>query len=82
MHLQVESRWSSEDSLAVLKAIVAFYRYLFVETMNADRKLLQYLLVSRTEVGEMGMLMIYEEFEAQFKEAKDLDLNLDFLGVC
>ncbi len=74
--------WSANDSLSVLKVVVEFYMYLFVELMQADADQLQELLASRLEIKDVHILTLFDEFKAEFKEASVFGVDLSFLGVC
>ena len=74
--------WAVKDSLSALEAIEKFYRYLFVEISNLKTEEIQEILVSRVEIQNIGLQVMYEEFKAEFSAAKQYGVDFDFMGLC
>lgn len=73
--------WNADSALTVLKAVVAFFSYLFLETMESDVEEVQYFLLSRLELGNVHAPSQFLEFETELKAAIKHGIDLDFLGI-
>jgi len=73
--------WSRESSLIVLSAISLFYRYVLIDLMRADEELVNRILISRVEFGNVHMPGVYDEFREQLAVAFEFGIDFSFLGL-
>ena len=73
--------WSKDSSLAALKAISEFFKYVFVELLNASDDELHSMLPSLMQVGDVQILAVFEEFRSELKSALEFDVDLSYFGV-
>ena len=73
--------WSEDSSLATLKAVAAFFKYVFVEVLDASMDELHSMLPSVMQMGDVQILAIFEEFRSELKSANEFGIDLSFFGV-
>lgn len=73
--------WSKDSSLAALKAISAFFKYVFVELLNASNNDLHCMLPSLIQIEDFDLIAIFEEFSSELKSALEFEVDFSFFGV-
>lgn len=73
--------WSKDASLSVLRVVCDFFRYLFIEVMKADDKMLHGMLPSRLEFGNVLMPAVFNEFSRETAELIKEGIDFSFLNV-
>lgn len=73
--------WSKNSSLAALKAISDFFKYVFIELLNASEDELHSMLPSLMQVGDVQILAVFEELRSELKSALEFGVDLSFFGV-
>jgi hypothetical protein len=73
--------WSKDDSLSVLRVVCDFFRYLFVEVMNADDEALHRMLPSRLEFGNVLMPAVFDEMLRETAVLNKDGIDFSFLKV-
>lgn len=73
--------WTSEASLAVLKLLAGFLKYVFVDVLNAEEHQIDELLVSRLEFGNVLVPGIFDEFMTVVLNLKDEGVDFSFLRI-
>jgi hypothetical protein len=72
--------WSSASSQSTLRAIAAFYEYLFLDLMKSAPEDLHDILPSRVQVGDMQMVAVFEEFKREISRAKEFGADFSVFG--
>lgn len=73
--------WSKNSSLAALKAISEFFKYVFVELLNASDDDLHHILPALMQLGDVQILAVFEEFRSELKSALEFDVDFSFFGL-
>lgn len=73
--------WSKDASLAVLRVICDFFRYLLVEVMQADEEELHRMLPSRLEFANVLMPAVFDELTRETAILKKDGVDFSFLNV-
>lgn len=73
--------WSQDSSLATLKATSEFFKYIFVDALNASEDELHNMLPSVIQIGNVQILAVFEEFRSELKSANELGVDLSFFAV-
>lgn len=73
--------WSKNSSLETLKAISRFFKYVFIELLNASDDDLHDMLPSRIQFGDVQILAVFDEFQFELKSALEFDVDFSFFCV-
>ena len=73
--------WSKDASLAVLKVVSDFVRYLLVDVMKAEETALHMMLPSRLEFGNALMPAVFYEFQREISALSKEGLDFSFLKL-
>jgi len=73
--------WSKDASLSVLRVICDFLKYLFIEVMQADDKMLHDMLPSRLEFDNVLMPAVFNEFIRENAVLIKEGIDFSFLNV-
>ena len=72
--------WLSHNSLSVLKAIAEFFSFIFT-SLNLDEGDLQHIFMTRLELGEMRMGVLYDEIRSELKEIRKDGVDFSCFGI-
>ena len=73
--------WSKASSLAALKAISDFFKYVFVDLLNANSNDLHGMLQSLIQIEDLQLPAIFEDYCAELKNALELGVDFSFFGM-
>lgn len=73
--------WTKDSSLATLKAISKFFKYVFIELLNASDNDLYDMLPSLIQFKNVQILAIFDEFKSEIKNAHEFDVDFSFFCV-
>lgn len=73
--------WSKDASLAVLRVVCEFIRYLLIEVMKAEESVLQMMLPSRLEFGNALMPAVFDEFQMEISALSKEGIDFSFLKL-
>ncbi len=73
--------WSADSAQSALSATVGFLKLIVQDCANLSPEEARYFMHSRLEFGDAHVIASFDEFESELRDASDLALNFEFLGI-